>query len=129
MEMVGKETKINFKSIGRQKPAPDEVLEFVICNCKKSRSETNKCLCFSLNMKCTDLCKCKSCSNVYTDEDVKTTEEDDENENFDDDNWDDMLEDEEDLLDNMISNSNSTQIKFCSALWRFWFSINSQSHQ
>ena len=49
-------------------------------------------------MKCTDLCSCRTCSNVNTDEDAEATEEDDY-ENFDDDDWDDMI-DEEDLLDN-----------------------------
>ena len=81
-----------------KKRAPDEVSEFVICNCKKSRCETNKCQCVSLDMKCTDLCSCRTCSNVNTDEDAEATEEDDY-ENFDDDDWDDMI-DEEDLLDN-----------------------------
>ena len=51
-------------------------------------------------MKCTDLCNCKSCSDVNKDEDAETTEEDDDYENFDDDYWDDMTDDEEDLLDN-----------------------------
>ena len=74
-------------------------LEFVICNCKKSRSERNKCPYFTLDMKCTDLCNCKSWSNVYTDEDVEATAEDNDYENFDDD-WDDMTDNEEDLLDN-----------------------------
>ena len=59
----------------------------------------DKCPCFYLDMKCTDLCNCKSCSDVNTDEDAETTEEDDY-ENFDDDYWDDMIDDEEDLLDN-----------------------------
>ena len=37
IKMVGKETKINFKSNGRQKKsAPDKDLEFVSCNCKKA---------------------------------------------------------------------------------------------
>ena len=49
-------------------------------------------------MKCTDLCSCRTCSNVNTDEDAEATEEDDY-ENFDDDDWDDMIDDEEDLLD------------------------------
>ena len=52
-----------------------------------------------LDMKCTALCNCKSCCNIYTDEDVKATEDDDY-ENFRDDDWDDMIDDEEDLLDN-----------------------------
>ena len=51
-------------------------------------------------MKCTDLCNCRSCSNVNTDEDGVTAEENDDYENFDDDDWDDMTDDEEDLLDN-----------------------------
>ena len=83
-----------------KKPEPGEVLEFVICNCKKSRCETNNSPCFSLDMKCTDLCNCRSCFNVNTDEDVETTEEDDDYENFDDDDWDDMIDDQEDLPDN-----------------------------
>ena len=78
-------------------PAPDEVVK---SNCKKSRCEKNKFPSFSLYMKCTDLGNCKSCSNVYTDEDVETTEEDDDYNNFDnDDDWDHMTDDEEDLLD------------------------------
>ena len=83
-----------------KKPAPNEVLEFAICNWKKSRCEADKCPRFFLNMKCTDLCNCKSCSDVYTDEDVETTKEDDDYENFDDDDWDDMIDDEEDPLNN-----------------------------
>ena len=84
-----------------KKTALEKVLEFVTCYCKKSRCETNKCLCFSLNIKWTNLWNCKSCSNVYTDEDVEITEEDDDNENFDaDDDWDDMIDDEGNFLDN-----------------------------
>ena len=60
----------------------------------------DKCPCFYLDMKCTDLCNCKSCSDVNKDEDAETTEEDDDYKNFDDDYWDDMTDDEEDLLDN-----------------------------
>ena len=84
-----------------KRPVPVEVLEFVTCNCKKkSRCETNKCPCFSLDMKCTDLWSCESCSNTYTDQDVETTKEDDDYENVDDDDWDDMIDDEKYLLDN-----------------------------
>ena len=50
-------------------------------------------------MNCTDLCNCKSFSNVYRDEDVETTEEEDDYENFDGDDWDDITDNEEDLLD------------------------------
>ena len=60
-----------------------KVLEFVICNCKKkNKCETNKCQCFSLDMKCTHLCNCKSYFKVHTDEDIETTEEDDDYKNF-----------------------------------------------
>ena len=82
------------------KAAPNKVLEFVTCNCKKGKCETNKCPCYSLDMKCTDLCNCKSCSNITTDENIETIEEDDGYENFDDDDeWDEMIDDE-DLSDN-----------------------------
>ena len=50
-------------------------------------------------MNCTDLCNCKSCSSVYRDEDIETTEEEDDYENFDGDDWDDITDNEEDLLD------------------------------
>ena len=55
----------------------------------------NKCPCFSVNMKCTDLCDCKSCFNVFTDEDTET--EDHDYENFDD---HDDCNDKENLLNN-----------------------------
>ena len=52
-----------------------------------------------LDKKCTVLYNCKSCSNVYTNEDVEAIEDDDY-ENFHNDDWDDMIDDGEDLLDN-----------------------------
>ena len=46
------------------------------------------------------LCNCRTCSNVNTDEDVETTKENDDYENFSDDDWGDMIHDKEDLLAN-----------------------------
>ena len=46
-----------------KRPAPDEVLEFTICACKKTNCATNQCQCFALNLECMDLCACRSCSN------------------------------------------------------------------
>ena len=42
---------------------------------------------------------CKNCSNIYTDQDIETTESNDDYENFDDEDLD-IIADEEDLLDN-----------------------------
>ena len=44
-------------------PAPDEVLEFTTCACKKTNCATNQCQCFALNLECMDRCTCRSCSN------------------------------------------------------------------
>ena len=38
---------------------PDSLLEFMVCNCKKSQCKTNVCKCKKFNHKCTDLCGCK----------------------------------------------------------------------
>ena len=65
-----------------KKIALNEVLEFVTYNCKNSRCKTKKCQCFPLEN--TDLCNCKSCSNVYTDSDEETAEEDNNYHRFDD---------------------------------------------
>lgn len=43
-------------------PAPDSILEFVNCKCKKG-CETNRCSCLKAAMKCSDLCKCIGCRN------------------------------------------------------------------
>ena len=51
------------------KPAPEEILEFTSCGCKKSSCSSNQCQCFALNMKCVGLCSCRNCTNV---EDVES---------------------------------------------------------
>ena len=51
------------------KPAPEEILEFTSCGCKKSSCSINHCQCFALNMKCVGLCSCQNCTN---DEEVES---------------------------------------------------------
>ena len=43
--------------------APEEMLEFITCACKKSKCITGKCQCHAVNLKCTVLCLCSSCEN------------------------------------------------------------------
>ena len=42
---------------------PNSLLEFMVCNCKKSQCKINVCKCKKFNLKCTDLCGCKDCNN------------------------------------------------------------------
>ena len=44
-------------------PAPEEILEFTTCSCKKTSCITNRCQCYALNLKCFDLCECNNCKN------------------------------------------------------------------
>ena len=45
-------------------PAPDEVLQLVSCNCKKSSCRRGNCNCLGYNLACTDLCGCgENCEN------------------------------------------------------------------
>ena len=64
------------------KPAPETVLEFVSCECRKSRCVANQCRCYSVGLRCTDSCRCMNCENVSNNE-VDDSHEDDE-ENFND---------------------------------------------
>ena len=43
--------------------APDAVLELISCSCKNTCSQ-EKCSCASNSMECTDMCKCKKCTNM-----------------------------------------------------------------
>ena len=52
-----------------QKPAPDSLLEFLSCGCKKSGCQNNMCVCISSGLNCTDLCYCIACSNLPPDND------------------------------------------------------------
>jgi hypothetical protein len=46
-----------------QKPAPDSILEFSLCGCKKSGCKNNMCSCVANGLKCTDICGCTQCLN------------------------------------------------------------------
>ena len=66
-------------------PAPDEILELVVCNCKRGKCN-EECQCIQLQVACTDICKCKS-------ECVNKTEiecEDSDDEEFDEMNDEDL---------------------------------------
>ena len=52
-----------------QKPAPDSLLEFLSCGCKKSGCKNNMCTCIANGLKCTDICSCNDCTNCLLDED------------------------------------------------------------
>ena len=48
------------------RPAPDEILELVSCDCKKKCIESS-CICIQLGFRCTDACTFTNCSNVSSD--------------------------------------------------------------
>ena len=76
-------------------PAPEEILELVTCNCKKSNCATNACPCFVVNLKCVDLCNCKSCQNSeFDDEGESEFDSDDESEDESDDESEGESDDE-----------------------------------
>ena len=46
---------------GTQEPAPESILECVQCKCQKGYKA--RCSCYKSDLKCTELCQCKSCEN------------------------------------------------------------------
>ena len=52
-----------------QKPAPDSILEFSACGCKKSGCRNNMCICVANGLKRTDICSCMQCSNSQPEQD------------------------------------------------------------
>ena len=44
-------------------PFPDEILQMISCNCKKTSGSTDRCQCNKSNLLCTHLCSCFECSN------------------------------------------------------------------
>ena len=49
------------------KPAPEDILEFLSCSCKKSCLNED-CCCFKGGLKCTDICSVQ-CDNIASDDD------------------------------------------------------------
>ncbi|XP_070535408.1 uncharacterized protein [Ptychodera flava] len=48
-------------------PAPDSIINFVSCKCKKSGC-SSRCSCREVELLCTELCQCVSCTNTNTKE-------------------------------------------------------------
>ena len=75
------------------KPAPEAILEFVTCSCRKSECGTNQCGCVFVNLRCIDLCLCKSCKNSNKDtnidiEDIFDGDVYDSNDEYNEDRYD-----------------------------------------
>ena len=60
-----------------RKPAPDEILELINFNCRKSKCSTQACLCKTHVLKCTDLCGCGICENADNENDDCEQSDDD----------------------------------------------------
>ena len=60
--------------LGLLKPAPDSILEFVSCSCKKSKYSTNNCGCEAVNLLCTNLFGCTNYKNNDSQERVDVNE-------------------------------------------------------
>ena len=58
-------------------PAPESVLEMMVCECRKS-ARGNMCQCRILELECTDLCKCPGSCNNETETNNIESEIDDE---------------------------------------------------
>lgn len=61
--------------------APDEVLNYVHCSCKKSRCEASRCTCRTSDLSCTELCSCSNCANqtaTASEQSANADEEDNE---------------------------------------------------
>ena len=65
----------------KQKPAPDSIIEFVSCKCRKSLCKSGLCQCFNMSLCCTDACNYNNCENIdnEVEEDVDSDESDDSN--------------------------------------------------
>ncbi|XP_028417356.1 uncharacterized protein LOC114541753 [Dendronephthya gigantea] len=56
--------------------APDSILEFVSCKCKKG-CENRRCSCVKASLRCSDLCSCTECRNKSTNGDDVESDSDD----------------------------------------------------
>ena len=78
----------------RQKPAPELVLEFVSCKCKKNKCRNGMCDCFVVGLRCTNICRCLNCANRTPAKDEELREAD-ESGSRDDSSDDDLSADEQ----------------------------------
>ena len=72
----------------RQKPAPDDVLEFVTCWCVKTMCKTAKYNCSAVGLSCRNACSCSQCDNK-----AEYAESEGDDENDDDESSEDELDD------------------------------------
>ncbi|KAJ8050300.1 hypothetical protein HOLleu_03446 [Holothuria leucospilota] len=59
-------------------PAPDSILEFVQCGCKKSKCQQRNCSCVQNGLPCTDLCHCSNCENKFVSDEMEDEVDTDE---------------------------------------------------
>ena len=78
----------------RQKPAPELVLKFVSCKCKKNKCRNGMCNCFVVGLRCTNICRCLNCANRTPAKDEELREAD-ESGSRDDSSDDDLSADEQ----------------------------------
>ena len=50
-------------------PAPEEILQFVTCSCKKAKCTSGQFQFDVVKLKCIDLCSCARCENMVGDHD------------------------------------------------------------
>ena len=58
-----------------KEPAPESLLEFVLCSCKNSKCATNACRCRKVQIHCSDLCDCLNCENHADDDESEVSDE------------------------------------------------------
>ena len=74
-------TDLNIKW-GTMESAPDSILEYVMCRCKKG-CNTKRCSCKKADLQCTELCQCGECENMEsteTDSDIDNELDEDSDE-------------------------------------------------
>ena len=74
-------------------PIPDGLIEFVSCNCKKTKCKNKQCICVAHGLNCTDMCSCDDCDNRNMD--VNDNFEDSDVESEDSDSCDEFDEDDD----------------------------------
>ena len=87
-----------------RKPVPDDLIELVSCNCRKSKCSNNQCVCKSHGLPCTDLCNCDICENQSEDNNEDEYEDELEDENLE------SINSEFEFSDNDYDNCNDDEI-------------------